>query len=383
MEHPARPALLTPAFLLASAAHFLHALAWHLHLHLPGFLKGLGASEVRIGLIFGTTAVTAIATRPLLGRVMDTRGRRGVLLAGGVIASAVCALYLTVGSLGPGIWALRIAHGIGESMLFASLFAYAADIVPPSRRIEGIALFGVSGMIPMGLGGLLGDWLLPQGGYPLLFAVSTGLAVLALLLSVPLREPPRHAGEPPRGVLAAIAQPNLLPIWFVGIVFASGLAAHVTFIKTYVLATGLGTVGGFFGAYSASAVLLRLLFGSVPERIGPKRALFPAMASLVLGFVLLSTTRHDLGVLAAGVLCGLGHGFTFPILLGLVLARARASERGASLAIYTALFDAGTLVGGPLLGLVITGFGYRAMFATAAVAVTLGVLVFAAWDRDH
>ena len=105
------------------------------------------------------------------------------------------------------------------------------------------------------------------------------------------------------------------------------------------------------------------------------------MVSLSIGFVVLALAKSDLAVTLAGMLCGLGHGFTFPILLGLTLGRARPSERGAALAIYTALFDAGMLIGGPLLGLVITGFGYRAMFATAAAGVALGAVAFGLWDR--
>src|SRR5687767_8221791 len=130
MPDPARPAVLTPAFIIASIAHFLHGISWNLHLHLPGFLKDLGASEVEIGTMFAASAVTAIAIRPALGRVMDTRGRRIVIFAGGAIAAVVCAGFMTAHELGPRLWALRIVHGLGESMIFASLFAYASDIVP-------------------------------------------------------------------------------------------------------------------------------------------------------------------------------------------------------------------------------------------------------------
>ncbi|WP_437322395.1 MFS transporter [Sorangium sp. So ce394] len=132
MSAPAREPLLTRPFLLASASHFFHALAFHLYLHLPGFLKRVGANEVAIGLLSSATAATSIAARPLLGRSMDVRGRRPLIIAGGALHALVCCLYATVRGLGPWIVAVRVGHGLAAAMLFAALFALAADIVPAS-----------------------------------------------------------------------------------------------------------------------------------------------------------------------------------------------------------------------------------------------------------
>jgi len=378
-----RDRLLTGAFLLSAAANFLQSLAFNLYLHLPGFLKELGADEVRIGLIFSLTAATAILSRPPVGRAMDARGRRLVILIGGVLNVVVCSLYLTVTALGPWLYVVRIAHGIGEAMLFAALFTYATDLVPPSRRTEGIALYGVSGLLPISLGGLLGDLILTRGGYPQLFRVSAGFALASLLLTLPLRDhPPARDDLPARGFLVSIAQRDLLPLWFIGSVFAAAITATFTFLKTFVMTTGIGSVGLFFSAYSLAGVLLRLFFGWVPERIGMKRALFPALGLLAAGFLLLALASTSTAVTLAGTLCGLGHGFTFPILSSLVVTRARPAERGAALSLFTALFDGGVLVGGPAFGAVIHFAGYPAMFASAAALVVAGGITFALWDAE-
>jgi len=374
--------LLTPAFLLSFAANFLQSLAFMLFVHLPGFLQALGADAVQIGLIFGMTALAAIVSKPPVGHVMDARGRRTVIIAGGLLNVAVCLLYLTVDHLGPWLYAVRIGHGIAEAMLFAALFTHAADLVPPGRRTEGIALFGVSGLLPMSLGGLLGDLVLARGDYGDLFAIATGLALVSLLLSLPLRDHPRAADDlPPRGFLFAAAQRDLLPLWFIGTVFATALAAPFTFIKTFILATGIGSVGLFFSAYSVAAILLRVFLGWVPDRVGPTRTLYPALGLLAGGFAVLAGATQAREVAVAGALCGLGHGFTFPILSGLVVTRARPAERGAAMALFTALFDAGVLIGSPLFGAVIRASGYPAMFLTAAGVLVAGALGFAVWDR--
>ena len=376
--------LLTTPFLLCALGNFLQGLAFNLYLHLPGFLKILGAGEVQIGLLFGLTAAAAIAVRPWVGRAMDERGRRVVILAGGLLNVVVCLLYLTVTGLGPWVYLVRLLHGLAEATLFAAFFTQAADLIPPSRRTEGIALFGVSGMLPISLGGLLGDMILARASYAALFAASACLAGSSLALSLPLRDSvPAGDDLPNRGFFAAVVQGDLLPVWFLGTVFATALTAYFTFLKTFVMETGIGSVGAFFTAYAISAVLLRTFFAWLPERVGTKRVLFPALALLALGLGLLGRAAGAGAILVAGSLCGLGHGFVFPILSALVVARARPAERGAALSIFTALFDAGVLIGGPALGLIIRLAGYPAMFVSAAGLIAVGSLTFAVWDRPR
>jgi MFS family permease len=378
------PPLVSRQFVLCFGANFLQNLAFTLYLHLSGFLHELGADEVRIGLVVSVTAATAILWRPPLGNLMDERGRRGVILAGGILNVLVCALYPTIRDLGTWLYVVRAAHGVAEATLFTALMTHAADLLPARRRTEGIGLYGISGLLPMSISGVLGDVILRYGTYTDLFHVSTGFALASLLLSLPLRDVRHPAHElPGRGFLAAVAQPNLRPLWFIGLVFATALTAQFTFVKTFVLETGIGSVGLFFSAYSIAAIVLRLGFAWVPERVGPKRALVPALATLAFGYVLLAFAATPLAIGVAGACAGLGHGFTFPILSGLVMARARTAERGAATSIFTALFDAGALVGGPLLGAVIRDAGYAAMFLCAAALVTIGGVIFTITDRRH
>jgi predicted MFS family arabinose efflux permease len=79
---------------------------------------------------------------------------------------------------------------------------------------------------------------------------------------------------------------------------------------------------------------------------------------------------------AAGVFCGLGHAFVFPILSAMVVTRAHADNRGVAMTLFTSLFDVG-LASAPLLGFVIEGSGYTAMFTVAAsVAAAFAVGFF-------
>ena len=177
-----------------------------------------------------------------------------------------------------------------------------------------------------------------------------------------------------------LTQRDLMPLWWIGAIFALALASVFTFLKRYVDETGFGTVGAFFNAYTAVALLLRVFLGWLPDRVGPMRVLLPALFCLAAAFVLIALADGPLEVIAAGMLFGVGHGFTFPILFGIVVTRVRDSDRGSAMGILTGLFDLGVVLGGPFFGFIISSAGFSVAFGTAGAIVLAGTLVFAGWD---
>jgi MFS family permease len=165
--------------------------------------------------------------------------------------------------------------------------------------------------------------------------------------------------------------------------FSFVLTAYFTFLRTFIDETGFGTVGLFFGTYAATAILLRLFAGWLPDRVGQKRVLYPSLMILALGFFVLANASAAAEVAMAGVLCGAGHGFAFPILFSIAVTRAPVADRGSSVAFFTALFDIGTLVAAPILGFIITQSGYSTMFVFCGFTLIAALLVFAAWDRRY
>ena len=110
--------------------------------------------------------------------------------------------------------------------------------------------------------------------------------------------------------------------------------------------------------------------------------LYPAIFSLAAGLLVLALFPTPAGVGVAGLLSGAGHAFLYPILYSLVITRARPAERGTAMAIFTGLFDVGTLMGSPALGLIIATGGYGVMFGMAAAWLVAGAAIFARWDRS-
>src|SRR5262249_47912750 len=143
-------------------------------------------------------------------------------------------------------------------------------------------------------------------------------------VSLPIEEPVHKPGEAAsRGMSAVLRERALWPLWVGGTVFATSLAAPFTFFAAFVMTEKIGSAGLFFSCYSIAAVTLRIVGSKLPERVGPKRVLFPAMVVIGVGLSTLVVARTPLAVAVAGVCAGLGHGYTFPILLGLLVSRAR------------------------------------------------------------
>lgn len=374
--------LLTRPFVLVFWANLLQGVGFNLFLHFPRFLHGLGSNDVEIGFVTSLTAIAAVAARPPIGRSMDRRGRRGVALVGGALNVAVLTLYLGIDRVGPALYAVRVVHGLAEAMLFSSLFTYAADHVPAHMRTQGLALFGVSGMLPIALAGVLGDAILAAGDFRWIFWSSIGFAAAALLLTIPLPEAPRTPVEDRSGLglAAALRQRDLVPLWMIGTVFSTAVTAFFVFTRRFVDETGIGSVGLFFLAYTSAALVLRVFFGWLPDRAGPKRVLLPALVALAVGALAMAQAKTAAHLVAAGLLCGIGHGYTFPILFGLVVTRAPEANRGMAMAVYTALFDVGVLVGGPALGWIVERGGFATMYGAAALLLAVGIAVFFSWD---
>jgi MFS family permease len=333
------------------------------------------------------TAVASILIRPGVGNAMDRRGRRPAILVGEALSLIAAPLYFTVTAVGPWLMAVRILHGIAAALTFTAISTYGADQVPAARCTQGLALFAISSMLPAAVGGWVGDVVLAAGGFRGVLFAALGFAAAGLLLAIRLPEqrPVRPAGLPPRrkgGFRRALAQPDLLPLWMIAFWMCLALTGYWTFMRTYVNATGVGSVGLFFAVYASTAVAIRLFGGWLPDRVGRARVTYPALGAIAAGFLATALGSSTASTVDAGALCGGGLGCAFPILFAGVVERSSAEERGSPMAAFTVFLDAGALVGSPLLGWVILQSGYPAMFSTAVVLVIVASVAFAVWEGD-
>jgi MFS family permease len=363
-------------FIASLASEVTHSLL----IHLPGFMLGLGADEVRIGLITGAGGIAALLARPSIGRSMDRYSRRLLIRLGAAALAIACIGYAFVTEVGPLLVGLRVVQGLGDAMTYTAFFTYVADRVAKERRTQGLAVFGISGLAPIAIGTTLGDLLLRVSDYRLLFLVAAGFALLALALSLTLERTGVHEGATPHGFMAVLGKRGLRSVWWGTLLLSLGFTVVFVFVKTYVESFGLGSVGPFFVAYGGAAVVWRLVFGWVPDRLGPARMVAPGMLAYAGGFALLALMGSTSGLVLAGLASGLGHGIVFPVLLSLAGTRAGAANRAAATAVFTAILDSGLLVLGPALGAIIIGLGYPTTFLLVAVGMGGGLWVYRRLD---
>ena len=372
--------LLSRLFLLLMLASFLAQMAFSLFLHFPGFLTDLGATEFDIGVLYAVAAAVAIALRPWMGRLVDQRERRRVIIGSGLISVSALLAFLTIDSFGVSVFVVAIVNTSAQILLATAFFTFAADIVPPSRRTQGLALFGISFMLPIGLGSLLGDGILAIADFDAFFLTAALFEIGSIAIVLTLSEPHREYDGSRRSFFAALRQNDLRPLWLLAFFVALGITALFTFMRTFVDETGIGSVGLFFGAFAFTAVLIRVSASWVPDRVGQKRVLGPAVAASSAAFGLLASAGSTVEMVAAALLAGAAHAFIFPIISSLIVTRSRASERGSAIAILIAIFDLAILVGGPTVGTMIEHAGYPTAFATLGVTVAVGGVGFFVWD---
>jgi len=378
-------------FLICFVANLAQGTSFGLFLHFPGFLTGAGASESIIGLIIAAGAVTSILASPFVGNALDTRGRRQIIQVGCALTVLLSGAFLFFEHVSLFLVLVWMAHSAVETLLNVAFFTYATDVVPKENRSQGIALFGVSAIGSVGAGALLGDIAFEYGGYDGVFIAAIVLAAIAGLLSLRLTETHRPQtsteedttkanGTGAQNWFALIIDRDLVSIWLVAGAFFFSMVGVFVYLKTFVLETGVGSIGLYFAIYTSTAILLRVFFGDLPDRIGPARFAAPVILIYALGFLVLAGTNHVAMLMFAALLGGIGHGYGYPVLLALATDRAGPARTGTAVSIYGAVDDGAALVAAPALGLLIDGAGYTAMY----LAITAGLMAAAAlyWLRD-
>jgi predicted MFS family arabinose efflux permease len=352
-------------------------------LHFPGHAEQVGASESRIGLLYSSAAVAALAARPALGKVLDLVARRSVLLGTGLANAVVLVGLVAADEWAPPLWGLFLLQRVLQIFMFTAMLTVAADLIPVASRARGLALFGLSGLVPISVGGALGDVVVELSGFDALFLCSAAAALgsWAIVWRLPqLRDVDHHEDHPRRGFWAALAQPDLLPLWLVTFCFALGLEAVFSFLRVYVDAEDVGSAGAFFALYGIAGAITRIAGRGLYERVSPRPFMTAALLGYATGLSALAV-RSTAGLVAAAFVCGIAHGAVFPMISSQVVHRARDTERGSAMSIFTALFDIALLLGAPAAGFLIEARGFGTSFLALAAVQVVGAIVYASWDK--
>jgi MFS family permease len=375
-ESPRADRLLSKAFILIISAHLTNSIATQMaNTILPVYVVSLGYSMFEAGLVAGLLPFTALLLRPLVGWMVDAWRRRPMVLIGTGCYAVANLMYLAFSSL-PMILISRIIHGYGLSNYSTASSAFLTDIAPRHRRAEAVGYYAVAWDIGLLIGPALVFFLVQYAGFQRIFLLMAGLACVALLISIPVREarPPRAEPMPPWQPKTGIVSKAALPAAWMAFCLGMGVAPVTTFIAIFARERGIDNPGLYFTVQALALMLSRTFSGRLADRRGRLFVIVPGMICMAFGLLLIPFAHSLLQLMLAAVFIGLGFGSCQPATMALAVDPVHPDERGMALSTYFIGFDSGISVGSFIPGAIAAGFGFNAAWVFSSICVLFGLL---------
>ena len=343
----------------------------------PLYIVELGGSPVEVGLVAGGFSLGVLAARPFVGRAVDTRGRRPLLIAGSLIAAAAAPLYaLPVIGL---LVIVRLLHGAGLSAFTTASTTLAADYAPPGRSTEILGWLSTAGILAFAMGPVVGLEVSRRFGWTALFLV-VGLCSLAAAACGALLPRPDREGRVTGAIdyRAAILRREVLVPTGVNLLTVAAHGAAFTFLPLLLEARLEFNFGFFFLVYSGASVVVRIFAGRISRSVGDGPMVWGGLAVYAAGLACLPFVQGGGTMSIAASLMGIGFGAYQPAVYGLVANAATERTRGAVFSVLLGAFDVGMAAGGLLGGPIVSGFGIPVLLGGLTVVPLAAAAIFVA-----
>ena len=349
------------------------------------YVIDVGGSEVTAGLIAGIFAVSSLVIRPLIGWLLDSKGRRLFLLLGvaGLVIFPVSYAFCSLLAL---VFVLRLLHGLFWSASTTATNVVACDVIPQKRFGSGMGFFGLTAAISTAISPSIGLALMERRGFQAMFLTAAGFALLGGLLTLSLRyREPRPSGLSFR---QGIQPQNLfdrraLPAACTALIFLLPYGAVATFLAMFASSRGLPDGGVFFFVMAAAAACSRVISGPIVDRFGEGPIVWLANGSMLASLVILGLAANQVTFFLAALLFGLAFGTMPPAMQTMALRIVPSERRGAASSTYLCAFDLGVGLGGAIAGFLIDSCGYEGMFLCMSLAMVISAAVYFFWGRRH
>ena len=353
-----------------------------------------------IGIVLSGYTITALLARPFSGYLVDTLPRKLVLLTsyflfflffGGYIIASSLTLFTIV----------RTLHGAPMGTVTVANSTMAIDVLPSSRRAEGIGYYGLSNNLATAIAPTIGLLIYQYlHSYTLLFTISLLASGTGLLINstVKARTPeglskqaispaclPQKA--PLRGVIS-LDRFLLLKGWSEGLTLAC-LSFSYGVLATYLAIYGKEQLGitsgtGLFFAILCIGLMVSRLVGVRSLRQG--RLLHNCAVGMTIslfGYLLFAAVPNSLGYYGAALIIGLGNGHMFPAMQNMFINLAPASKRGTANSTMLVAWDVGIGFGILFGGITAERLGYTPAFWLAWIVNVVGVAFFYLYAASH
>lgn len=357
-----------------------------------------GAGNDTIGIVLFGYALAALCMRPFSGWIVDSFPRKTMLLLFLTLTTFFFLGYIAAGSLV--MFAIfRTLHGAPFGAMGVSLSTVAVDVLPSSRRTEGIGYYGLSNNIATAISPTVAILIFQRyPSYDLLFLLCFLVSLLGIVLCATLRLRPMScppSSAPSERPLLSLDRFFLRPAWALFLVmFTLGISYSI--MSTYVAIFGreqLGISGGtgaFFGLLAIGLILSRLTGASALRHGQVVHNADGGFLISLCGYILfaLSSVEMDIRLriacyFLAPFVIGLGNGHTWPAFQNMFINLAEHNQRGTANSTILTSWDLG-MGGGMLLGGLLTEFlGYSRAFWVIVLINASGAAFYYLFARAH
>ena len=365
--------VMTANFTLSFAFYLLTPL-------LPLYLsENFSASKGMIGLVLSGYTLTALVVRPFSGYLADSFPRKKVLLLSLFFYFLCFGTYLLASTLL--LFAIvRTVHGAPFGAATVANSTMAIDVLPSSRRNEGIGYYGLSNNIATAIAPTVGIFVYRYiHNFDLLFWMALAIAAIGFFVNTTIQPRERQILKDKKAI--SLDRFFLLKGWLLAVnMVCFGLCYGV--LSNYLAIYGKETMGittgtGTFFLLLSLGLILSRLQGVKALRKG--RLTHNAGEGIIistLGYALFILVPQELGYYGSALLIGLGNGHMWPAFQNMMISMANNNERGTANSTLLTSWDLGMGLGVLLGGFVVEFFDYATAFWSIVGVHVVGLLMF-------
>jgi MFS family permease len=364
-----------------------------------------GLSKTQFGLIFGLANIPLIFAAPMWGRLSDVHGRKPIFLvglagsAGGTLLVALALRYgLKQYELSPGeslgvvaglLFCARAFYSATASAIYPSSQAYMADVTPPEKRAQGMALIGGANSLGSILGPAIGGGLAFMGLLFPMYVVAAIMLIGAVWALYALKEPAKHV-DSGKGPQLKFTDPRLRPFMILwGLFFLVFISMQ--FITPFY-------IGDRFGysepeqmsqisaiALACMAVIITITQGVIMQfiRPHPRTMLRLCGPAFVIALLIISFAPNITIMIIGYSMIGFAFSFATPGINGGASLSVEPWEQGSAAGLLAASNTIGPILG-PAIGPLLYEIAPNApMLFGAAVFTILSFYTFTIKIPDH
>lgn len=365
--------VMTTNFLLYFAFYLLTPL-------LPLYLsETFGATKDTIGIVLSGYTVAALIVRPFCGYVVDSFSRKKVLMLCLSGFAVFFAGYIAAGTIL--MFAIcRTLHGGPFGAVTVANSTCAIDVLPSSRRNEGIGLYGLSNNFAMAIAPSIGIYLHNMvDSYMILFWIAFVVAISAVLIAWTIRLPEKDIIRNKEKLSLDrffLTRAWLLAINIAMFGFCWGVLSNYLAIYSKEVLSITGGTGTYFALLSMGLFSSRLQGRKALSQGKLTQNAAEGMLISLVGFTLFVAIPHPVAYYLSAILIGLGNGHLYPAFLNMFVHVARHDQRGTANSSILTGWDLGFGIGCLLGGIVAEHFGYTATFWMVAAENAFSVILF-------